>query len=152
MRLESPAFRNRARIPTAYTCDGDDVSPPLEWFDPPQGVRSFVLRRDDPDAPSGTWHHWAAYNIPGAVRSMPAGAAAQAKMIGFEQGINHFERATYGGPCPARGHGTHHYRFRLLALPAAELNVEHGCSCADIEREARIRSIEEAVLIGVYGR
>ena len=152
MRIESPAFRNKARVPTTYTCDGDDLSPPLEWFDPPQGARSFVLLCDDPDAPGGTWHHWAAYNIPHAVRSLPAGAAGQAKMIGFEHAINDFERATYGGPCPPRGHGPHHYRFRLLALSVVELHVGHGCSCAEIEREARKRCIEEAVLVGIYGR
>ena len=102
MRLESPAFGNRSRIPGNSTCDGVDVSPPLQWFDP-----------SDPDAPGGIWHHWASYNILALSGRCQQGAAAQAKAIGFEQAIGDVEEAAYGGPCPPRGHGTHHFAGAL---------------------------------------
>ncbi len=111
MRLESSAFREGTKIPTDYACDGNDISPPLAWSNPPQGTQSFVLLCDDPDAPGGTWHHWAAYNIPPNLRSMPTDAARLAAKLGFDQAVNDFRLPDYGGPCPPRGDGTHHYRF-----------------------------------------
>ena len=75
MRLESPAFTEGSKIPAIYTCDGEDASPPLHWSDPPHGTHSFVLLCDDPDAPGGTWHHWAAYNIPVHTRALAKDAS-----------------------------------------------------------------------------
>ncbi len=152
MRLESPAFRDGMRIPAEFTCDGEDASPPLHWSDPPQGTRSFVLLCEDPDAPGGTWHHWAAYNISSHLRSLAKGAARQAHKLGFKQALNDFQRADYGGPCPPRLHGLHHYTFRLRALSVGGLLVEDGCSCADVERESVKHLLQETVLIGVYER
>jgi Raf kinase inhibitor-like YbhB/YbcL family protein len=152
MRLESPAFTEGSKIPTGHTCDGEDASPPLHWSNPPHGTQSFVLLCDDPDAPGGTWHHWAAYDISVHTRSLPKGAAHQARKLGFKQAVNDFERADYGGPCPPRLHGLHHYRFRLLALSVDALPAKDGCSCADVEREAKKHLIQETVLTGVYER
>ena len=116
MRLNSAAFADGSAIPRRFTCDDADLSPPLNWSDAPTGTRSFTLLCDDPDAPAGTWHHWAAYDIPSTLTMLAEGAASDAEQLGFKQAINDFQRPGYGGPCPPRGHGLHHYHFRLLAL------------------------------------
>ncbi len=83
---------------------------------------------------------------------MPRYAARQAAKLGFDQAVNDFRRAEYGGLCPPRGHGTHHYRFRLLALSIGHLEAKPGYSCADVEREARKYRLNEAMLTGLYER
>jgi Raf kinase inhibitor-like YbhB/YbcL family protein len=150
MHLTSTAFSDGATIPRRHTCDGEDLSPPLAWSDVPAETRSFVLLCDDPDAPAGTWHHWAAYDIPVSQTALAADAARHAH--GFNQAINDFQRVGYGGPCPPRRHGPHHYRFRLLALSIDRLPVRKEAQCRDIEREARKHLLAEAVLVGVYER
>ena len=152
MWLRSHAFRDGTTIPRQYTCDGDDMSPPMEWNAAPEDVRSFVLLCDDPDAPGGTWHHWAAYDIPADLTSLSEGAAQRAGQREFNQAVNDFERIGYGGPCPPRRHGLHHYHFRLLALSVDHLKTGKNPSCADIEREARKHVLAEATLTGVYER
>jgi Raf kinase inhibitor-like YbhB/YbcL family protein len=152
MRLSSSAFTEGSAISRRFTCDGDDLSPPLEWSGAPPGTRSFVLLCDDPDAPAGTWHHWAVYDIPAAQTALAAGVAQRAETQGFKQGTNDFQRIGYGGPCPPRRHGPHHYHFRLLALSIDRLTVHKNPTCQDIEREARKHVLAEAVLIGVYER
>jgi Raf kinase inhibitor-like YbhB/YbcL family protein len=150
MRLRSSAFADGSTIPRRFTCEGDDVSPPLEWSDVPHGTRSFVLLCDDPDAPGGTWHHWAAYDIEATRTSLPLDAGNNAP-LGFKQAVNDFQKPGYGGPCPPPG-APHHYHFRLLALPIARLSVSDGASCASVESEARKHSLAEATLVGLYGR
>jgi Raf kinase inhibitor-like YbhB/YbcL family protein len=150
MRLNSSAFADGSAIPRRYGCDGEDLSPPLDWSGVPDGARSLVLLCDDPDAPAGTWHHWAAYDIPADRAALAEGAAKQA--LGFKQAINDFRRPGYGGPCPPSGHGPHHYHFRLLALPIDHLAVRRDPSCRDIEREARKHILAEATLVGIYER
>jgi len=115
-------------------------------------TRSFVVLCDDPDAPAGTWHHWAAYDIPANHTMLPEGAARSAGCEGFKQATNDFGRTGYGGPCPPRGHGTHHYHFQLLALSGSSLSVQKHPSCRDVEREARKQLIAEATLVGLYER
>jgi Raf kinase inhibitor-like YbhB/YbcL family protein len=124
MRLNSTAFADGSAIPRRFTCDGDDLSPPLSWSDAPPGTRGFVLLCDDPDAPAGTWHHWAAYDIPSTLTGFAERAASEAEKRGFKQAINDFQRPGYGGPCPPRGHGPHHYHFgysrsRSIVCPSA---------------------------------
>jgi Raf kinase inhibitor-like YbhB/YbcL family protein len=151
MQLSSTAFSDGSAIPRRFTCDGEDLSPPLEWSGAPLGTRSFVLLCKDPDAPAGTWHHWAAYDIPAAQTGLAAGAAQHAEHA-FKQAINDFERLGYGGPRPPRRHGPHHYHFRLLALSIDRLAMQTHPSCEDVEREARKHLLAEASLIGVYAR
>jgi Raf kinase inhibitor-like YbhB/YbcL family protein len=105
-----------------------------------------------PDAPAGTWHHWAAYDIPGEHVGLAEGASRHADKEGFKQAINDFHRSGYGGPCPPRGHGPHHYHFRLLALSIVHLPLRKDPSCRDLEREARKHLIAEATLTGLYER
>jgi Raf kinase inhibitor-like YbhB/YbcL family protein len=152
MRLRSSAFPDGSAIPRRFTCDGEDLSPPLEWSDAPAATRSFVLLCDDPDAPGGTWHHWAAYDIPAAQTALPIDAAKQAEKLGFKQAMNDFQNPGYGGPCPPRSHGPHHYHFRLLALSVDRLTLQDRPSCSEVEREARKYSVSEATLVGVFQR
>lgn len=152
MRLRSSAFDDGGAIPRRFTGEGDDVSPPLDWHDAPAGTRSFVVLCDDPDAPSGTWHHWAAYDIPSDRRELPDSAAARAGPGGFQQALNDFGKPGYGGPYPPRSDGPHHYRFRLLALSAGHLEVRKDPTCQQVEREARRHLLAEAVLTGLYER
>ena len=132
MELASSAFADGSAIPRRFTCDGDNLSPPLQWSGAPAGTRSFVLLCDDPDAPSGTWHHWAAYDIPPTAVELAVGAAQDKKM---KQAVNDFRKPGYGGPCPPHGHGPHRYHFRFLALSTEHLRVHSNASCRDVGRE-----------------
>jgi Raf kinase inhibitor-like YbhB/YbcL family protein len=149
MKLISNAFADGAAIPRRFTCDGENLSPPLQWSGAPAGTRSYVLLCDDPDAPAGTWHHWAVYDIPPVLTELADGAAQNTNL---KQAANDFRKVGYGGPCPPHGHGPHHYRFRLLALSTDHLPARASASCRDIEREARKHAIAEAILVGWYER
>ncbi|WP_376969498.1 YbhB/YbcL family Raf kinase inhibitor-like protein [Bradyrhizobium erythrophlei] len=149
MELVSNAFADGAAIPRRFTCDGENASPPLQWSGAPEGTRSFVLLCDDPDAPAGTWRHWAVYDIPPVVTELAVSAAQNAKL---KQAVNDFRKSGYGGPCPPHGHGRHHYHFRLLALSTDDLQAKPNASCRDIEREARKHVIADAILVGWYQR
>jgi len=113
--ITSPAITPGKTIPAVFTCKGRNISPPLSWSDPPAETKSLVLVVDDPDAPSGTFTHWIAWNLPPKAGSLPEGASGNAGMIKMVEGINDFYRTGYGGPCPPPGL-PHHYRFTLYAL------------------------------------
>jgi Raf kinase inhibitor-like YbhB/YbcL family protein len=152
MWLRSNAFNDGATIPRQFTREGEDLSPPLGWNEAPAEARSFVMLCDDPDAPSGMWHHWAAYDIPVQCTELPTGAAAQAVALGFQQALNDFGQPGYGGPYPPRNDGPHRYRFHLFALSVGHLEVRKAPSCQQVEREARKHLLAEAVLTGLYER
>ncbi len=152
MELRSSGFGNRAAIPRRFTCDGEDVSPPLEWANVPEGTRSFVVLCEDPDAPGGIWHHWAVYNIAAERTALDEGAGRVGPGQGFKQAINDFRKSGYGGPCPPHRHGIHHYHFRLLALAVEQLPLGVKPSCKEVGREARKHAIAEATLVGLYER
>lgn len=152
MQLSSSAFSNGSAIPRRYTCDGEDLSPPLGWQAAPATTRSFVLLCDDPDAPAGTWHHWAAYDIPAGQTGLAEDASRDGGAVRLKQAVNDFHRVGYGGPCPPRGHGRHRYHFRLLALAVDHLPLGAKPSCRDVEREARKSIVAEATLVGIYQR
>ena len=111
-----------------------------------------MLLCDDPDAPAGTWHHWAAYDIAAGQTELAEDASRHGGAARFKQAINDFHRAGYGGPCPPHGHGRHRYHFRLLALSVDHLSLGAKPSCSEVEREARRHVIAEATLIGIYQR
>jgi len=153
MQLISTAFSDGAAIPRRFTCDGEDVSPALQWSGAPEQTLSFVLLCDDPDAPAGVWRHWAVYDIPGDQAGLAEGAGQPGAGQDFKQARNDFDRLDYGGPCPPHRHGVHHYHFRLFALSQARLPLgREGPSCEQVEREARKYAIAEALLVGVYER
>lgn len=153
MRLQSKGFADGGTIPLRFTCDGDDISPPLHWSDAPLLTKSFVLLCDDPDAPGGVWRHWAVYDIPAERTSLDENEGRSGGRQNFKQAINDFDRPEYGGPCPPHRHGIHHYHFKLLALAIGELPLARkDPSCEEVEREARKHMLAEATLIGVYQR
>lgn len=152
LMLTSSAFGEGATIPSLYTCDGDDVSPPLQWQGAPPRTRSFVLVCSDPDAPAGTWQHWAVYDLPSSVCQLDEGAAPEACAPGCRQAINDFGRCGYGGPCPPKRHAPHHYRFHLMALDVATLGLPEKAPIRDVEKAAAAHILAEAVLTGTYGR
>ncbi|MFL6764983.1 MAG: YbhB/YbcL family Raf kinase inhibitor-like protein [Sphingomicrobium sp.] len=146
LSLTTDAFQNTQPIPTQYTCDGADQTPALKWGEPPQGTKSFALVIDDPDAPSGTFRHWGVFDIPASARSIGGG-----QRIGTEV-TNDFGKAGYGGPCPPKGHGPHHYHFKLSALDVDRLDVSAGAKVVDVETAAQKHAIAQGELIGTYER
>ena len=150
MLLESSAFAAGASVPRRFTCEGEDLSPPLTWSQAPEGTRSFVVLCEDPDAPAGTWHHWCVYDIPSGWNELGVGVQPGAK--GLKQAINDSGKAGYSGPCPPRGHGRHRYQFRLLALSVDMLPRLKRPSCQAVQREALRHVIAEATLVGAYER
>jgi hypothetical protein len=150
--LTSVGFGAGQRIPKRYTCEAEDLSPPLAWSGAPEGTRGFVLLCDDPDAPAGTWHHWALFDIPATLTELREGFPRDAKAHGMRQGTNDFGETGYRGPCPPRGHGTHHYHFRLLALDAEKLSAKDRARCKEVEAAARPHALATAELVGTYSR
>ncbi len=150
LKLTSSAFEFRGEIPKKYTGEGEDVSPPLEWTNVPEGTKSFVVICHDPDAPlilEGTYGfvHWVLYNIPGSVTSLPEGTQD------YTAGVNNFDKEGYGGPMPPDGHGTHHYFFWVLALNE-ELNLEAGLSLRELLEKVEPSVIGMNRLVGTYER
>lgn len=150
LKLISPAFKHGGKIPKRYTCDGEDISPPLKWVGVPKGTKSFAIICDDPDAPMGTWVHWVYYNIPAQVRSLPENIAPKENpAIGGIQGINDFKRIGYGGPCPPWG--THRYFFKLYALDEM-LDLPSGLTKEELLKRIEGHILDKAVLMGIYSR
>lgn len=133
-------------IPAKYTCDGQDISPPLHWSDVPQGTQSFALIMDDPDAPVGIWVHWILFNLPADLRDLPEKAAPPK---GSLEGKNSWGRLGYGGPCPPGG--THRYFFKLYALDTT-LNLASGASKEQLLKAMEGHILGQAELMGVYSR
>ncbi|HEY8106290.1 MAG TPA: YbhB/YbcL family Raf kinase inhibitor-like protein, partial [Gemmatimonadales bacterium] len=122
LSLRSTAFPPGGEIPKEYTCDGEDVSPPLAWSGAPPGTKSFVLIVDDPDAPDPkapktTWVHWVLYDIPASATALPKAATTKSLPAGTREGLNDWKRTGYGGPCPPIGR--HRYFHKLYALDAS---------------------------------
>ena len=145
-QLKTAAFLPNGRIPDIYTCEGEDVPPPLVWSGAPAGTKSFALIVDDPDAPGGTFCHWAIFDISPTATSVgdeiPAGA---------HEAVNDFGRRGYGGPCPPPRH-LHHYRFRLMALDEAQLDIPSHAKCQVVQRASEPHKLAEATLVGTYAR
>ncbi len=131
------------------TCEGADLSPAIEWQDPPRDTKSFVLIMDDPDAPAGTWNHWLLWDIPAAVSSLPQGF--RPGHLG-QSGTNDFGKPGYGGPCPPKGHGPHRYFFKLFALDVPNLELRAGARRADLDKALRDRVLGQAQYMGRYER
>jgi len=151
IQLTSSAFLEGAPIPAQYTCDGQDISPPLKWRNVPQGTKTLALICDDPDAPVGTWVHWVLYSLPGSVGELPEGLPPTETLPnGAKQGLNDFRRVGYGGPCPPGG-GPHRYFFKLYALNA-ELDLPPKATKKDLLRAMEGHILAEGQLMGIYKR
>ncbi len=119
LRLTSPDFAPNGKIPSRYTCEGQDISPALSWFGLPTGTKSLALIVDDPDAPDPkapkmTWVHWVLYDLPASATGLPEGVSKAGLSHGTKEGMNDWKRTGYGGPCPPVGE--HRYFFKLYAL------------------------------------
>ena len=148
MRLFTSAFREGGLIPTKYTCDGENVSPPLEWEGVPEGAQSLALIVDDPDAPSGVFVHWLLYDIPATENGVTEGIGVTSPRVGGgTQGKNGFGKTAWGGPCPPSG--THRYYFHLYALDTT-LGLPAGAARQEMESPMRGHVIAEAELMGRY--
>lgn len=150
--LNSTEFTDGGEIPSKYTCQGEDISPPLVWQEVPNGTRSLVLIVDDPDAPDPkaprmTWVHWVLYNIPPQVKGLSAGLTSSNLPSGAREGINDWKRKGYGGPCPPIGR--HRYFHKLYALDA-EIKEMVNPTKADIEKAMKGHIIAKAQLVGTY--
>lgn len=144
MELKSTAFENQMPIPKKYTYDGDDISPPLSISDVPKDAQSFALIVDDPDAPTGTFDHWVAWNISPEKVEFSEGESVPM------QGKNDFGELRYRGPAPPPG-GPHRYFFKLYALNAM-LELEEGATKEDLESAIEGHILDQAELIGTYQR
>jgi len=155
IRISSSAFAHNDHIPKRHTGDGDDLSPSLSWSELPAGTKVLAVICDDPDAPTPKpWVHWVIYNIPADMTLLPEGVAAGGRVrepAGTAQGVNSWGTLGYRGPAPPRGHGLHHYHFKLYAL---DTRLEVGPAA---DKDAVLAAIKghvlaEGELIGVYQR
>ncbi len=150
MQITSPAFSEGGLIPSKYTCDGQDISPPLKWKDVPAGTKSLALICDDPDAPIGTWVHWVAYNIPLEMTHLDEEIQSEKELkSGMRQGNNDWSSIGYGGPCPPGG--THRYYFKLYALDTT-LDLKPGATKAQLLKAMEGHILAEGHLMGKYNR
>lgn len=145
MKIISRAFENNQMIPQKYTCDGENISPPLQISDIPEEAKSLVLIIDDPDAPSGDWVHWLVWNINPETKLITENESPK----GAIQGINDFNRQNYDGPCPPSG--IHHYQFKIYALDTI-LNLPSNSRKKDLEKTIEDHLLDKDILIGLYQR
>lgn len=150
MLIKSSVFKQKGMIPSKYTCDGSNVSPPLEWGNAPEGTKSYALICEDPDAPSGTFTHWVAYDIPADADGLPEKVTADGNILdGMGQGKNSFNQIGYGGPCPPGG--THRYYFKLYALDS-NLNLKPGVTKEVLLKAMEGHILAQGELMGRYQR
>jgi Raf kinase inhibitor-like YbhB/YbcL family protein len=154
MQLTSPSFASQKDMAKKFTCDGEDISPALEWSGAPEETKSFALIVDDPDAPDPaspkmTWVHWILYNIPATVSSLPEGVKDTDIPEGTLQGLNDWKKTGYGGPCPPIG--KHRYFHKLYALDVVLPDLKRPTK-AILEKAMEGHILSKAELIGLYQR
>ncbi len=145
LKISSQAFVHNGYIPARYTCDGNDINPPLEITNVPAETKSLALIVDDPDAPIGMWVHWVAWNIDPATREIAEDSVPRSAI----QGKNDWKRNSYGGPCPPSG--VHRYFFKLYALDT-KLNLGNGTTKKELEKAMQGHILGSAEMIGLYKR
>ena len=150
LTISSTAFSNGGLIPSQYTCDGANISPPLQWSGLPPSTKAVALIVDDPDAPAKTWVHWVVYDLPGSRSELPENIRPQEKLpSGGKQGTNDFKKIGYGGPCPPSG--THRYFFKLYALDI-ESSLNPGATKDELLKAIEGHVLAQGELIGKYKR
>jgi Raf kinase inhibitor-like YbhB/YbcL family protein len=155
MEISSPAFGANEAIPRQYTCDGEDLSPALNWSGVPEDSVSLVVIMDDPDAPPGTWVHWVLYDVPGEAPGLPEGVPDEERLEdgavhGLCWGVDSFNRVGYHGPCPPPG-TPHRYFFRLYALDT-RLGLPPRATKFEVLKAMKGHVLGQAELMGTYGR
>jgi Raf kinase inhibitor-like YbhB/YbcL family protein len=154
LAITSSAFSQNGSIPAEYTCDGQDVSPPLAWFGLPLEAKSLALIVDDPDAPDPaapkmTWVHWVLYNIPVSATGLPEAVKPADLPKGTREGLNDWRRTGYGGPCPPIGR--HRYFHKLYALDRVLPDLGKATK-KDLEKAMEGHILASAELVGTYKR
>jgi len=148
--ISSTAFKEGEMIPKKYTCDGENISPTLEWSNIPKGTKSLALIADDPDAPRGTWVHWVLFNIPSDMKGLPENVPPRSTLKnGARHGMNDSRKLGYDGPCPPGG--THRYYFKLYAL-SVDLALESGATKEQLLKAMEGQILGEGQLMGKYKR
>jgi len=151
IKIRSSVFRPDNDIPKQFTCDGQDISPPVAWRGVPPSAKTIVLIMDDPDAPSGTFGHWVVYNLPPTVKYLEQNLAKTAAIAGGgEQGHNGAGKDGYKGPCPPPG-AVHHYHFRIYALDTA-LKLDSGATADQVEAAIKDHVVASGEVVGTYKR
>lgn len=149
--LTSNTFAAGGMIPAKYTCDGENVSPPLSWSGVPANAKALALIADDPDAPGKTWVHWVAYDLPPTLTSLTENIASATDLGGGgKQGMNDFMKIGYGGPCPPSG--THRYYFKLYALDAKTSLANPGATRDELLKAMAGHIVAQGQLMGKYRR
>jgi len=146
MKISSPAFVTNGNIPAKYTCDGQNINPPLVFEEIPANAKSLALIVDDPDSPSGTWTHWVLWNINPSVTGIQENSVPQ----GALEGVTGFKRSGWGGPCP--GSGTHRYFFKLYALDEELTGLTPQSSVEEVLAAINGHVVATAELVGLYRR
>lgn len=150
INITSSAFADGGLIPSKYTCDGADISPPLQWDAIPEGTKSIALISDDPDAPMGTWVHWVLFNLPAETKELAENVPPDETLpSGARQGVSDFGRIGYGGPCPPSG--THRYFFKIYALDTT-LDLQAGANKRQLLKAMEGHILAQGQLIGKYKR
>ena len=144
MKINSSAFQEGGNIPSKFTCDGSDTSPPLQITGVPSEAKTLVLIADDPDAPSGLFTHWLVWNIPAQTNSVAEGSTPKGV-----HGTNDFGKSGYKGPCPPPG--THRYSFKIFALDR-ELDLRGGAKRSQVDAAMKGHVIAQGELVGRYAR
>ncbi len=150
LNIKSSAFDEGELIPEKYTCDGEDVSPPLSWAQLPKETRSIVLICDDPDAPMGTWVHWVLFGLSPDTLELAEGISPEKEVLGgAKQSLNDFRKYGYGGPCPPGG--THRYFFKLYAVDT-QVDLNAGATKNEVLNAIKGHILAEGQLMGRYSR
>lgn len=148
IKITSTAFEEGGMIPRKYTCQGEDISPPLSWDSVPDGTKSIALISDDPDAPVGTWVHWVLYNLPADTRELSENIPPQETLPnGAKHGMTDFGRIGYGGPCPPSG--THRYYFTIYALDI-KIDLDAGATKKQLLKAMEGHILAHGQLMGRY--
>lgn len=148
LEVKSPAFQEGEMIPARYTCDGENISPALEWSQVPEGTQSIAVIADDPDAPRKTWVHWVLFNLPPTLTHLEPDVPKTATLENnARQGINDSNELGYDGPCPPGG--VHRYYFKVYALDYL-VSLKSGCTKEQLLAEIEGHSLADGVLMGRY--
>lgn len=145
LKISSPVFTDRGNLPSKYTCDGEDINPPLEFENIPEDTISLVLTVEDPDSPGKTWLHWTIYNIDPHTEKIHE----DTKPPGALECMSDFGQVGYGGPCPSKG--VHRYNFKVFALDTT-LDLTEDSKLSEIYQAMQGHIIEEAQITGLYTR
>jgi Raf kinase inhibitor-like YbhB/YbcL family protein len=158
-RVTSPDLQSNGRIAPTHVfngmgCAGQNISPTLQWSNPPAGTKSFAVTAYDPDAPTGSgWWHWVMYNIPAGTTGLAAGAGnGRNAPRGSAQGTTDFGTKGYGGPCPPVGDKPHHYHFTVFALKVDRLDLPGNATAAMVGFNLNANKLATARVTGLYGR